>query len=173
MPGGNIKTVAELGRALGISQKSASNLVRRDDWPFARVPPWPRSLCVRMRSWRLANLAEDPNPAQQKRTTGDDESALEMSLSEQVKMLSPLNQVRIRKIVEQTATIKFERELMAGGWLKKTDVDSGRLRRMDAVRRILQDLPARAAEFVGLDAVAMPAALEKWARSACLAFEHA
>lgn len=99
-------------------------------------------------------------------TAGDleesgDESAIE-ALSK-----NPERVARIKLIIERTAKLKLERELLAGGYVKKEDVEKDRLARVYSVRAKLQEIPLRASLIAMKTEAECERILGDWAREVC------
>lgn len=81
--------------------------------------------------------------------------------------LNPEKAARVRYLIEKTAAVKLDRELKAGGWLKREDVDAANVRKVYAVRSKLQELPMRADLLLGKTTVEIESALTEWMKEVC------
>lgn len=52
----NFTTAAALAKALGRHPSTVSRWLRRDDWPYARRPPWPRKSLPDIVEWASVTL---------------------------------------------------------------------------------------------------------------------
>jgi hypothetical protein len=81
--------------------------------------------------------------------------------------LNPEKAARVRYLIEKTASVKQRRELEAGGWLRKEDVDSANVRKIYVVRAKMQELPIRAHLLVGKTEVEIERELTAWMKEVC------
>lgn len=91
----------------------------------------------------------------------DNETAIQ-SLSR-----NPERIAKIKLIVERTAKIKLERELLAGGYLKKEDVERDLQARVYSVRAKMQELPLRAALIANRSEAECEGIIESWVKEIC------
>lgn len=99
-------------------------------------------------------------------TSGDlEESGDEAAI--QALSRNPERIARIKLVIERTAKIKLERELLAGGYLKKEDVEKDRLARVYSIRAKLQEIPLRASLIAMKTEAECERILSDWAREVC------
>jgi hypothetical protein len=153
---------AWLALQLGISQPRVSTLVSEPDWPFARS------------SWSVKDVAAIRSYLQDRRATNNasiaaDEDAGDDAAIAQIAAInrSPERVARIKYLIEQTAKVKLQRELLAGVYVRREDVEKERVARVFSVRSKLGELPGRAAQIAGRDATECERILADWVREIC------
>lgn len=80
---------------------------------------------------------------------------------------NPERKARILLLIERTAKIKLERELLAGGYIKKEDAEKERVTRIFSVRAKLQEIPLRASLIAHKSDAECEAILRDWMREVC------
>ena len=75
-------------------------------------------------------------------------------------------------LVKRAAKLEIENTLALGGYLKREDVERGRVERVQAVRRELANIRLLALKLDGKSVPAMELVLEQWARDVCRKFER-
>lgn len=80
---------------------------------------------------------------------------------------NPERVARIKLIIERTAKLKLERELLAGGYIKKEDADKEKVGRVYSVRAKLQEIPLRASLVAHKSEAECERILTDWMREVC------
>lgn len=146
-----------LATALGVTQQRVSELVRE-----GRIPRKAKYTADDAKAAReMLTVARAGNNA----TAGNDDDDPEGAV-ERLK-LNPEKLARIKFLIERTAKVKLERELLAGGYVKKTDVQAGLLARVYSIRARLAELPLRAHLLIGKTEVEIESILRDFARETC------
>jgi hypothetical protein len=128
-----ITSIRDLARAMKLDEKSVRKYLADDRWMFKRTPPWPRSIVPKADTWRKLNLEQQPD--------GDEVDALEG--------LSAERKTKLRLIIERTAKVRLERELLAGKYLKRDDVEADLIGRASEAKQTLQVITGLAPRLVG------------------------
>ena|SRR5687768_6043116 len=90
-----------------------------------------------------------------------DESAIQ-ALSK-----NPERVARIKLIIERTAKLKLERELLAGGYIRKEESDKDKIARVFSVRAKLQEIPLRSSLIAHKSEAECERILADWMREVC------
>lgn len=146
-----------LADKLGVTQPRVVALVNDPDWPFGKGP-WKQSDLPKIRGHMSARRAM----ANATSATAEDD---EPSLGDYAK--TPERKAKLELIIERTAKIRLERELLAGGYLKKEQVEADRAARVYAVRAKLQELPLRAALIANKSETECAAIVGDWMKEVC------
>lgn len=166
---------AWLAKRLKVTQQRVSRLLRRDGWRWPKYG-WSDAEVKEIVEW-VEVLRED-NPATATEPLGDDVDASEVdgeSLDprELLKLVSkPEQRIKLLGVIERAAKVRVDRELLLGGYLKKEDVDAGRVARVQAVRAELANVRLLAIKMQGMSVIEMEGVLEDWARGVCQKFER-
>src|SRR4051812_21590454 len=108
-----------LGKRLGVNQPRIVELIRDEEWRWPTKAPWTEKQAAQMEAWLKDRRAANNFGASRLEADAeenDDESAIR-ALSK-----NPERIARIKLIIERTAKIKLEREMLSGGYLKREDV---------------------------------------------------
>jgi hypothetical protein len=149
---------AWLGKRLGISQGRVSQLVTQGRIPrkAAYTDADVRKLKPRLMDDRAAN-----NAASVEMEEGGEDDAIK-ALSR-----NPERIARIKLLVERTAKIKLERELLAGGYIKKEEAERERVARIFSVRAKLQEIPLRSSLIAHRSEAECERILTDWVKEVC------
>ncbi len=98
----------------------------------------------------------------------DDNDAAIRALSK-----NPERVARIKLLIERTAKLKLEREMLAGGYVKKEDEDKRDTAKVYAVRAKMQELPLRASLIAHKTERECEAIITDWMREVCEYFATA
>lgn len=151
-----------LATQLGISQQRLSKLVNSDGWRFGRGPwTWKQLPAIRAH----VNERRALNNATAGAFDEDGKEATDATIEALSK--NPERVAKIKLIIERTAKLKLERELLAGGYLKKEDVDANRVAQIHAVRAKMQEIPLRASLLAHKPEPAITAILTEWMKEVC------
>lgn len=80
---------------------------------------------------------------------------------------NPERKARVLLLIERTAKIKLERELLAGGYIKKEEAEKERVTRVFSVRAKLQEIPLRASLIAHKSEAECEAILRDWVKEVC------
>jgi hypothetical protein len=168
-----------LRKRLKVSQQRVSQLIRREGWRWGKFG-WTDAELKEIKAWH-AELREE-NPA-----TSSDPSVNPLDAApaitaalmgdvvdpqELLKLVTkPDQRIKLMGVIERAAKVKVDRELLLGGYLKKEDVEAGRLSRVQAVRAELANVRLLAMKMQGMGVIEMERVLEDWARNVCEKFE--
>jgi hypothetical protein len=145
-----------LAKQLGVSQPRVSKLVSE-----GRIPRKASYNEADVKATR-AHLKASRAGANATAGQSDDAEDAIASLSK-----NPEKVARIKLIVERTAKIKLERELLAGGYVKKEDVDRDNAAKVYSLRNKLGELPLRSALLLGKSETELEQALRNWVNEVC------
>ena len=136
------KSIRALGRLCGRAESTVRKWLARDDWPFARTPPWD---VARVRAWMDIHLKPDPAVAYRRKARAAAAGTAEFA------GMGKLTLVRVQKTLEQTLALRQRRELDAGLLHSKADCLAGQQQLVLAARDALtRSLPrSLAAECQG------------------------
>lgn len=81
-----------------------------------------------------------------------------------------IRRARLELIIERTAKIKQEREMIAGDWLKKADVMRERLARIAATKAKAMEITRRGQQIAGKSEAEAGCMLVQWMRELCDSF---
>lgn len=117
-------------------------------WSLPRQPPWN---VEQVRAWTKQNLADDPaaeavDPQPQSSTT----LGLAPAPDKAPPPLTPERRAKLELTRERKKKLRFDREVAQGLYLLKTEVEAGRLARIEAVKSALLSLPRMAPALAGL-----------------------
>lgn len=128
-----ITSIRGLARALKLDEKAVRKYLADDRWTFRRTPPWPRSIVAKVSGWRKSQLAQQPD--------GDESEALEG--------LSAERKTKLKLVIERTAKLRLERELLAGKYLNRDDVEADLVARANEAKQTLQAVTSLAPRLIG------------------------
>jgi hypothetical protein len=151
---------SDLSGRLRISQQRLSKLLRDPEWRWGRGP-WTEDQADEADAW-LAGRREANNA-----TAGMDSGGVGDAQQLEELKRNPEKLARLRLIIERTAKVKLERELLAGNYLKREQVAREQVSKVYAVRAKLQELPLRAHLLVGKTEAECEAVLIGWMREVC------
>jgi hypothetical protein len=160
-----------LGEALGVTSKTAHKYVNDPRWVKAglsKTGPWSDAQVEKARVWRRKYY---PSSAADAALVAELPGHAADPLSE-IRDLSPVKKAQLQLVVERAAKLKIERELLLGGYLKKEDVDRGRIERVASVRQELANIRLLALKMEGKGLQDREQILEDWARAVCRKFER-
>lgn len=169
-------SVAALARGLGVSREAVTRYLKRPDWKFAATGPWN---VEQVRAWRDATLSpahhdggkRRKRPAQPPKDTVAGVSA---GLDAELAKLDVEKRARVNLLVERRLAIELDREIRSGRYMRREDVERGRVARIHAVRARLQALPRQAAsDLVGLDETEISRVLTEHCDAICREFSEA
>ena len=147
-----------LAQECGVSQPRIAQLVAD-----GRIP---RKVSYGEADVRRAKRALLEGRAANNATAAQDEDAGDETAIERLSK-NPERVARIKLVIERTAKIKLERELLAGGYLKREDVERERVARIYAVRAKMQEMPLRSSLLVGKTDAEIHQSLTAWMKEIC------
>lgn len=162
LPEGDIATQKALADAVGLSPGRISQIVNGGGWPFGRGP-WSRADVDAIRGHIASRRSENNATAVASATA---EGVIDDGLRA-LHSLTPLNKAKLKLTLERAASVKFDRELKAGGFVQREEIERERVARVFAIRGRLSDLPLRAHLLVGKSEREIEVAIREWAREIC------
>jgi hypothetical protein len=153
---------SQLAAALDVDPGTITRLLAREDWPVRNAPPWTIADVAVIQRWRQQELQEDRAALAHQPQTGKGGKLRERKLA-----------AEIRKITAQAEQAELKLAQDRGELLPRTEVEEGRLARIQAVRTQLEGIGNLAPRLHGLSPAAIEDELEKWARGVCAEFERA
>lgn len=147
-----------LGKRLNCTQQRVSQLVA--DGRIPKKTNYSDADVERAKAAMLEARAGNNATAGDLEESGD-ESAIQ-ALSR-----NPERIARIKLIIERTAKLKLERELLAGGYIKKEDAEKERIARVFSVRAKLQEVPLRASLIANKSEAECERILTDWVKEVC------
>jgi len=155
-----------LAKQLGISQPRVSQLVKGADWPFG-VGPFDLKQIAGIKTYLDArrSVANATAGALDEEPEQSDEKAND----EAIKALTrnPERVARIKLVVERTAKLKLEREIVAGCYVRKEDVEKDSSAKVFSVRAKLQEIPLRASLIAHRPERECERILTDWVKEIC------
>lgn len=150
-----------LAERLGITQGRVSQLVKD-----GRIP---RRATYTEADVKAAKQTLREARAGANRTVSQVEDEAESGNDSAIQALSknPERVARIKLLIERTAKLKLERELLAGGYVKKEDADKEAVGRVFSVRAKLQEIPLRASLIAHKSEAECERILTDWMREVC------
>jgi hypothetical protein len=149
-----------LALQLGITQQRVSELAQDPDWKWgnssfteknvAEIRPWIASR-RELNNATAGAYDEDPAP------TGNEDALKALSRN-------PERVARIKLLIERTAKIKLDRELLSGGYIKKEEADKDKVRKVFSVRQKMQEIPMRASLIANQPEAECEKILSEWMR---------
>jgi hypothetical protein len=133
-----IPSIRKLAKLLGCDEKTLRSYLVDERWPFRRKPRWKVSEVPAMQAWRAQNLEQQPD--------GDGIDA-----DPAITGLSPERKAKIRLVIERTAKVRLERELLAGRYLLRDAVQSDLVRRASEAKRTLESVVNLTPRLIGKD----------------------
>jgi hypothetical protein len=143
-----------------VSQPRISQIIKSGDWPFGKGP-WTQAqlpaIEAHLKDRRSSNNA----------TAGHEEES--SSTEDAIAALSknPERVARIKLLIERTAKIKLERELLAGGYIKREEAERQSLARTYSIRAKLQEVPLRSSLIAHKSEAECERILSDWMREVC------
>lgn len=177
-------TITALAAAVGVKRQAVQTWIKRPEWKFGKQGPWN---IADVRRWRAATFMEShrqrgtktkaarkPSPPQPPATAAaepDATSADAKALDVELKGMDAEKAARIRLLLARASSVEFDRQVKGGRYLRREDVERGRVARIHAVRSRLQALPRQAAsDLVGLDETQIESVLREHCDAICTAF---
>ncbi len=173
-------TQTQAAKRLGISQGRLSQLAKDDGSVFAPRDGWTAAAVERARAELRGRRSFAGNPAGKNQLGLSSGAAVQAAetegrgvrkagraargaalasppgmmgeLEEEFEQLkrSPVQRMKFNIMVEKYATMKLDREMKLGDWLKKSEVEEGRIARVHAVKAKCMEFPARA-DLIGAE----------------------
>jgi len=140
----------QLAKSLGKSQSAVRKWFAHDAWPFGRSGPWD---IAAVKSWAAKHIGA--NPAAEPETTKPPEGSTRPPAE-----ISEERRAKLDLIRERRRKLKHENGVNAGLYLLKSDVEIGRLERVEAVKSALLSLPKLATQLVGMTELEIATVLE-------------
>jgi len=153
-----------LATRLGVNQQRIAKLIRDQEWRWPKNAPWSEKQAAQMDAWLSDRRASNNFGASRLEADAeedDDESAIR-ALSK-----NPERIARIKLIIERTAKIKLEREMLSGGLMKREEVERQWLQRVYSVRAKMQEIPLRASLIAIKSEAECERILTDWMREVC------
>lgn len=136
----NITSIRQLAKALSRDDKAVRLYLKDDRWTFRRTPPWKASDIPAMVEWRAKNLDQQPDSAS---TNIEADRALGGLSAERI--------AKIKLVIERTAKVRLERELLAGKYLARDAVQADLVSRANEAKQTLAAIVGLAPRLVGRD----------------------
>jgi hypothetical protein len=83
------------------------------------------------------------------------------------------DRIKLGAVIERALKTQVERDLALGQYVRKDEVEAGRVERIQSVRAELSNIRLLAIRLFGKPVPEMEVELEAWARSVCRKFERA
>lgn len=147
-----------LAAQLGITRQRVNQLI--SEGLFAKKREYTPADVAKFKPLLLEARAANNATAASIEEAGDESEIRAMSKN-------PERVARIKLIIERTAKIKLERELLAGGYVKREDVEKEMTARVYSVRAKLQEIPQRSALIANKSDAECEAILSGWMREVC------
>src|SRR5688572_3570270 len=128
------KTQSEKAKRFGVTQQRVSELQRE-----GRIPSGP---ITEAKAGEVEQQLAEARSVNNATAATVEESADDPELREMEKKY-PERAVRIKLIIERTAKIRLERQMLAGGYRKREDVEKEDVAKVYSVRAKLQEIPLR------------------------------
>lgn len=161
--------VRQLGAALGVSAKTATQYINDPSWRLGRGP-WGAKAIVAAKAWKRQVYPADGEPGEDPSLLSNDAGST--GVLAEIRRLPVKTRVQVQKMLESIASIKVDREMKLGGLVRKEDVDRERVERVQAVRQEMSRVRLQAVKLQGQDLLACEKILEEWARGVCRKFER-
>ena len=149
----------KLAARLKVSAPRLSELMAESDWSFGKAP-WSESQAAKIDAHMKARRAVNNATAAVVEETADDAAIAAMSKN-------PERVARIKLIIARTAKITLDREVLAGGYIRREDVERENVARVYSVRAKLQELPLRASLLAHKSEAEIERQLTEIAREIC------
>ena len=149
----------KLAARLKVSGPRLSQLLAESDWSFGKAP-WSESQAVKIDAHLKARRSMNNATAGAVEESADDAAIATLSKN-------PERVARIKLIVARTAKIILDRELLAGGYIRREDVEREAVARVYSVRAKLQELPLRASLLAHKSEAEIERQLTEIAREIC------
>jgi hypothetical protein len=133
MAGSQRQLADDVGRSHSVVQR----WLQREDWPFPKKPPWN---IAEVRAWAAMTLG--PNPAD-----GSDEADATVSGNGaagnglDALRRQPLQASKLKLNLIRAAKLELEKDILAGEYLRRRDVETALVRRAYTVKAALQGIP--------------------------------
>jgi urease accessory protein UreE len=160
----------EAAAAVGIKRPQLSRWEGKGDLPKPAGGVYTDADVERIKAYRIEarlNASRTKGEAEEAAGITEDSDAGIRQLR-----LNPEKAARVRYLIEKTASVKLDRELKAGGYLKHEDVEAANVRKVYAVRAKLQELPMRADLLAGKTVVEIEGLLTAWMKEVCEHFAN-
>lgn len=126
---------------LGVSQPRISELMKDPEWRWAKGN-WSDKDAMGIRRWLNKRRSENNATADvTDEAAGDVLGTLRKD---------PVKVAKLKKLVEETALIKLNRELKLGNYILKSEVEDQRIQRIEAVKLKMQQIPLRCKDLLAL-----------------------
>lgn len=149
---------ARLAAALDVRRPTVTRLMRRDDWPVGKSPPWTAQDVAVIQRWRADALREDRAHQEHQPVADPAVKALRQRKLEQ----------EIRKLQAQADGAELALSKERGELVPRLEVEDAFVARITMVReslqRLVRSLPIA---LIGLDLPAMEQVLESTFRGVC------
>ena len=136
------KTISNQSQLAGLvdrTPKTISLWVRRADWPVRKRPPWSLSELHTIREWSKGLKHAAERAAGEPGLAGGNGTGLADLRN------NPERMAKLQLTVSRRALLELERGIKAGEFVRKTDVEAGRVQRILAVKEALLGMGARLA----------------------------
>jgi hypothetical protein len=143
-----------------------SQVVKKPDWTHGSGP-WPlterEAIIAAYAARRSMNNRTSGDPLGSGDAGGDND------LGEARKALNPksVEGSKILVNLERAMMIRHQRGVAEGQYLKATDVEAQQVRKVHAIRSVLQEVPKRAHFLVGKSKDEIELQLREWMKEAC------
>lgn len=157
----NFRSLNEIAKHYGRAKSAVHKWTQHADWPCAKGE-YDRAKIDAFFRQHIQKQHETVGPPIE---TDDPHEILKL-------VTSPTKRLQLQGAVERMLKTRAEREFMLGGWLKKEDVEAGRVARIQAVRAELANIRLLALKLDGKPVSEMEQVLEDWAKGVCQKFER-
>lgn len=164
----------DLAKALGVSPKTANKYVRDPRWKLGKGP-WTDAAVAKARDWRRKHFptseeeaAASKAPADNARPGASDGDGA--GDADDLLPRDPMTRAKLDLLVKRAAKVEIENTIALGGYLRREDVERGRVERIEAVKAELYTVRVLAIQLEGKSLPERERILEDWARGVCLKF---
>ena len=126
---GNITSNVKLAAECGVTRGSVDKWRKHTDWSFGG-PPWKMATVAKIKNWQATTLRPDYNKH-----------------PDAVEPIGPISdamrQAKLMLTLERAAAVKLDRLIKEGQYLKRADVDRGRVQRIYQLKADFGDMARR------------------------------
>lgn len=139
-----VRSIRSLARHVGKAESTVRKWIRREDWPFALLPPWN---VERVRVWAEIQISRDPAAAYRKRIAASQAGTGEYA------SLGPLGKARLQAVIERALLLRQRRLIEAGQMHDVRQCQERRARAIHEAKGRFAELPRSIAQsLAGQDA---------------------
>ena len=164
----NFKSLEEIANFYSRSKSAVHKWTKHDSWPCKGKNYSKARIDKFCRRW-----IDKVDAPQSSSHATDDPDFDSRPLEELIQSLPPERRVKAMFALEKMASEKLDREMKLGGFLKKEDVERGRVERVVAVKAELVNARLLALKMEGKALPEREQILDEWARGVCRKFAGA